>query len=99
MRIQGLCAGFVRSCVPRVNACARGLCAKGLCANAIRVVRFESHKGFCLCARALFAPHKLFGLCRFFFDRFISKILLSLTRLHYETTFKTHMDAFFIPIF
>ena len=34
-----------------------------------------------------------------FFLRFFSKILLSLTRLHYETTFKTHMDAFFIPIF
>ena len=39
------------------------------------------------------------GVFRFFFLRFISKILLNLTRLHYETTFKTHMDAFFIPIF
>ena len=67
VRIQGLCAGLVRSCAPSVNACARGLCAKGLCANAIRVVRFELHKGFCLCAHAFFAPHKLLGLCVFCF--------------------------------
>ena len=60
---QGLCAVVP----PSVNACARGLCAKGLCANAIRVVRFELHKGFCLCARGIFAPHKLFGLCGFLF--------------------------------
>ena len=71
VRIQGLCAGLVRSCAPSVNACARGLCAKGLCANAIRVVRFELHKGFCLCASPFFAPHKLFGLCGFFLDRIV----------------------------
>ena len=67
VRIQGLCAGLVRSCAPSVNACARGLCAKGLCANAIRVVRFELHKGFCLCASPFFAPHKLFGVVRICF--------------------------------
>ena len=67
---EALCAGLVRSCAPSVNACARGLCAKGLCANAIRVVRFKRHKGFCLCVSAFIGPHKHFRLCRFLFDTF-----------------------------